>query len=146
MLSQIQPHFLYNALGTISHLCKHDPVDAQKAIQEFSAFLRGNMDSLKDRGPRALRPGAQPCDELPAAEQRRFQSRLKVVYEIQATGFFIPPLSLQPLVENAVRHGILQKDEGGVLTIRAWEGEEDFFAAVGGRRRGLRESRPAPRL
>lgn len=130
MLSQIQPHFLYNALGTISHLCKHDPVDAQKAIQEFSAFLRGNMDSLKDRDPVPFDQELNHVMNYLRLEQRRFQSRLKVVYEIQTTGFFIPPLSLQPLVENAVRHGILQKEEGGVLTIRAWEGEDDFFVAV----------------
>lgn len=130
MLSQIQPHFLYNALGTISHLCKHDPVDAQKAIQEFSAFLRGNMDSLKDRDPVPFDQELNHVMNYLRLEQRRFQSRLKVVYEIQSTDFFIPPLSLQPLVENAVRHGILQKDEGGVLTIRTWEGEEDFFVAV----------------
>lgn len=47
MLSQIQPHFLYNALGTIAHLCRHDPLKAEKATQEFAMFLRGNMDSLK---------------------------------------------------------------------------------------------------
>ena len=130
MLSQIQPHFLYNALGTISHLCKHDPVDAQKAIQEFSAFLRGNMDSLKDRDPVPFEQELNHVMNYLRLEQRRFQNRLKVVYEIQTTGFFIPPLSLQPLVENAVRHGILQKEDGGTLTIRAWEGEDDFFVAV----------------
>lgn len=146
MLSQIQPHFLYNALGTISHLCKRDPVDAQKAIQEFSAFLRGNMDSLKDRAPV---PFGQELDHVMnylRLEQRRFQSRLKVVCEIRTADFFIPPLSLQPLVENAVRHGILQKEEGGVLTIRTWEREEAFCVAVEDDGVGMEKSREFPDL
>lgn len=130
MLSQIQPHFLYNALGTISHLCKHDPVDAQKAIQEFSAFLRGNMDSLKNRDPVPFDQELNHVMNYLRLEQRRFQNRLKIVYEIQATRFSVPPLSVQPLVENAVRHGILKKEDGGVLTIRTWEGPDAFFVAV----------------
>lgn len=146
MLSQIQPHFLYNALGTISHLCRRDPADAQKAIQEFSAFLRGNMDSLKDRAPVPFGQELNHVMNYLRLEQRRFQSRLKVVCEIQAADFFIPPLSLQPLVENAVRHGILQKEEGGVLTIRTWEREEAFCVAVEDDGVGMEKSREFPDL
>ena len=121
-------------------------MDAQKAIQEFSAFLRGNMDSLKDRDPVPFDQELNHVMNYLRLEQRRFQTRLKVVYEIQTTGFFIPPLSLQPLVENAVRHGILQKEEGGVLTIRAWEGERDFFVAVEDDGVGMEKSREFPDL
>lgn len=54
-------------------------------------------------------------------EQRRFQARLKVVYIIEADGFLVPALSLQPPAENAVRHGILKNEEGGVVTVRSRE-------------------------
>ncbi len=59
-------------------------------------------------------------------EQRRFQSRLKVVYEIQATGFFILPCPSSPWWRTPSATASLQKDEGGVLTIRAWEGRRTF--------------------
>lgn len=130
MLSQIQPHFLYNALATISHLCKRDPVEAQKAIQEFTAFLRTNMDSLKRRDPVPFEQELNHVMNYLYLEQRRFQNRLKIVYEIRAVQFSVPPLSVQPLVENAVRHGILKKEDGGVLIIRTWEGPDSFFVAV----------------
>lgn len=130
MLSQIQPHFLYNALTTISHLCKHDPTDAQQAIQEFSSFLRGNMASLKNRTTVPFQQELNHVKNYLRLEQRRFQTRLRVAYDIQATDFFIPALSLQPLVENAVRHGILKKEEGGSITIRSWETSEAFGVAV----------------
>ncbi|GAA6396008.1 sensor histidine kinase [Solibaculum mannosilyticum] len=118
MLSQIQPHFLYNALGTISHLCKRDPEKAQKTIKEFSLFLRANMDSLKTHSPIPFEKELDHVMNYLYLEQQRFQDRLRIVYDIQITDFFIPSLTLQPLVENAVRHGILKKEEGGVITIR----------------------------
>ena len=130
MLSQIQPHFLYNALATISYLCKHDPADAQKAIQEFSSFLRDNMASLKNRDSVPFQQELNHVMNYLQLEQRRFQTRLQVDYDIQATDFFIPPLSLQPLVENAVRHGILKKEEGGSITIRSWETADAFCVTV----------------
>lgn len=113
MLSQIQPHFLYNALGTISHLCKHDPLEARQAIKDFSMFLRGNMDSLYNREPIPFEKELNHVTNYLSLEQRRFQNRLNIVYDISDTDFMIPPLTLQPIVENAVRHGILHREEGG---------------------------------
>lgn len=130
MLSQIQPHFLYNALGTISHLCKRDPSEAQKAIQEFSIFLRANMDSLKKRTPIHFKQELNHVRNYLCLEQRRFQARLRVEYEIQVSDFLVPPLSLQPLVENSVRHGIMRKEEGGLVTIRTRETEDAFLVTV----------------
>lgn len=121
MLSQIQPHFLYNALGTIAYLCRHDPLKAEKATQEFAMFLRGNMDSLKKREPIPFEKELNHVMSYLSLEQQRFQERLQVVYDIGTKDFYIPSLSLQPLVENAVRHGILRKKEGGTITIRTAE-------------------------
>lgn len=130
MLSQIQPHFLYNALGTIAYLCKYDPEKAEKATKEFSMFLRGNMDSLKNREPIPFEKELGHVKNYLYLEQQRFQDRLRVVYDIQTTDFFVPPLSLQPLVENAVRHGILQKKEGGTVTLRTAETEESAVVTI----------------
>lgn len=124
MLSQIQPHFLYNSLGTIAELCKHDPETAEKATLEFTNFLRGNMDSLSTREPIPFGKELEHVKNYLYLEQQRFGSRLCVVYNIETDDFYIPALSLQPLVENAVRHGILKKREGGRLTISTRETDE----------------------
>lgn len=130
MLSQIKPHFLYNALGTIACLCRTDPEKAERATEEFAMFLRANMDSLKNREPIPFEKELAHVKHYLYLEKQRFQERLQVNYDIRATDFYVPPLSLQPLVENAVRHGILQKKEGGTVTIRTFETEEDAFVVV----------------
>lgn len=117
LLSQIQPHFLYNSLGTIYQLCESDPTAARKSVKEFSTFLRSNMDSLKAREPIPFEKELGHVKNYLNLERRRFQDRLEVRYNIEATGFYIPPLSLQPLVENAVRHGIFHRSDGGQITI-----------------------------
>lgn len=124
MLSQIQPHFLYNTLGTIACLCRDNPQKAEKATEEFAKFLRGNMDSLKAREPIPFEKELSHVMNYLYLEQQRFGDRLGVVCNIHVTDFFIPPLSLQPLVENAVRHGILKKKEGGTITISTMETDE----------------------
>lgn len=146
MLSQIQPHFLYNALATISHLCKRDPIEAQKAIQDFSAFLRGNMESLKKREPIPFEQELNHVMNYLYLEQRRFQARLKVIYEIRVSNFQIPPLTLQPLAENAVRHGILKKEEGGIITIRTLETQDAFLVQVEDDGVGFEKSKQFPDL
>ena len=118
MLSQIQPHFLYNSLGTIYHLCESDSEAARKAIKKFSEFLRGNMESLKAREPIAFEMELNHTANYLYLEQQRFGDKLQVIYQIKTVDFLIPPLTLQPLVENAVKHGILNKKNGGTVIIR----------------------------
>lgn len=87
MLSQIQPHFLYNSLGTIAYLCRHDPAKAEKATEEFARFLRGNMDSLKNREPIPFEKELGHVMNYLYLEQQRFQERLQVVYDIGTKDF-----------------------------------------------------------
>lgn len=128
MLSQIQPHFLYNSLGVIYRLCESDPSSARKAIKKFSNFLRGNMDSLKSREPIAFTTELNHVENYLYLEQQRFGDRLQVIYQIKTEDFLIPALSLQPLVENAVQHGILNRRSGGTVMIRTEE--TDGFAVI----------------
>lgn len=121
MLSQVQPHFLYNSLGTIYHLCESDPESARKAIKHFSDFLRGNMDSLKKREPIPFGAELSHVTNYLYLEQQRFGDKLQVIYQIKTQDFLIPPLTLQPLVENAVQHGILNRRNGGTILIRTQE-------------------------
>lgn len=130
MLSQIQPHFLYNTLTTIRQLCDVDPDQAKAAIRDFSLFLRGNMDSLESKAPIPFEQELLHVENYLALEHQRFQDRLKVVYEITARDFSIPSLTLQPVVENAVRHGVLRREEGGTVTIRTEETADAYLVTV----------------
>lgn len=121
MLSQIQPHFLYNSLTVIDQLVKTDPVLARKALADFSTYLRCNLGSLKRSG---LIPFSEELRHIRAylsLEEMRFGEFLTVKYDIQADGFLLPALSVQPLVENAVNHGLGDKRDGGTVTISARE-------------------------
>lgn len=117
MLSQIQPHFLYNALTSIKGLCATDPGRAEKAVDSFSAFLRGNMASLTAPGPIPFSQELAHCRNYLELEQLRFGERVKVACALPVTDFMIPTLTLQPLVENAVRHGVTKRREGGTVRI-----------------------------
>ena len=121
MLSQIQPHFLYNTLTAIQQLCDKDPAQAKESILVFSRFLRGNMNALSSKSPILFEQELTHVRNYLALEQQRFGPRLQVHYAIGAQDFTLPPLTLQPIVENAVRHGVLRREEGGAVTISSWE-------------------------
>ncbi len=130
MLSQIQPHFLYNTLTTIRQLCDIDPKLAKESIRDFSYFLRGNMDSLQSKAPIPFSQELSHAQHYLKLEQQRFVDRLSVKLDTPVLDFSIPPLTLQPLVENAVRHGIIMRDDGGTLTIKTEETADAYIVTV----------------
>ena len=117
-MSQIQPHFLYNALGSISSLCDIDPAKARDATDHFAEYLRMNLESMERFTPIPFRRELNHIETYVWLEQMRFGDKLQVSYEIKAKDFQIPALSVQPLVENAVKHGICAKEQGGSIVIR----------------------------
>jgi len=117
MLSQIQPHFLYNTLGAIARLCQNEP-DAKNAINEFARYLRGNMDSLFQTKPIPFLTELEHTKLYLELERLRFEDDLTVLYDIECTDFMLPSLTLQPLAENAVKHGVRSREDGkGTVTI-----------------------------
>lgn len=130
MLSQIQPHFLYNALYSISQLCDIDAGLAKESILDFGQYLRGNLDSLSRKEPIPFEEELRHVTTYLSLEKKRFDERLEVVYDIQATDFSLPPLSLQPMVENAVRYGVTKTRDGGAVTIRTREEREAWRVEV----------------
>lgn len=117
MLSQIQPHFLYNALTSIRYLCSENPQEAEIAIVHFSRFLRGNMGSLSQKAPIVFQQELEHLENYLFIEKLRFGEKIKVVYALQEKSFFLPALTLQPIVENSIRHGIQPKKAGGTIFI-----------------------------
>jgi sensor histidine kinase YesM len=130
MVSQIQPHFMYNALTSIAMMCELDPEKAQEATVIFADYLRGNMDSLKQKAPVPFSVELEHLKKYVYIEQLRFADKLRVEYDIGPTSFSLPQLSVQPLVENAVKHGVGMKKGGGTVTIATRENETSYEVIV----------------
>lgn len=126
MVSQIQPHFLYNALNTIKYLIKRNPQEAEKALVSFSYYLRGNMDSLTQKAPIPFSNEMEHVKHYSDIELLRFGDRINVEYDIKCDSFTVPALSVQPIVENAIKHGVTKKAEGGTVKISSHE-EENYY-------------------
>lgn len=137
MLSQLQPHFLYNVLNSIYYICGHDPRAAQEAIDKFSDYLRNNMASLEQKEPIPFDEEYRHIQTYLSLEKIRFQKKLNVVYDVETTDFLLPPLTVQPLVENAVKHGVTKKRDGGVVTISTREWEDCYTVTVSDTGRGF---------
>ena len=118
VMSQIKPHFLYNSLNAIYYLCDSDPEKAQEAISNFSDYLRGNMASITSSNPIPFRDELKHTKTYLNLEKMRYDEELRVHYELDTVDFEVPPLTLQPVVENAIKHGIGKRAGGGDLWIR----------------------------
>lgn len=105
MLSQIEPHFIYNSLSTIKALCVKDPETAAEAVSHFAKYLRRNMDSLTEKRLIPFEEELSHLDNYFYLEKLRFRGLVELVYDLKTTNFMLPVLTLQPLAENAVRHG-----------------------------------------
>ena len=126
VLSQIQPHFLYNALTSIYRLCDVKPEAAKEAVSNFSKYLRGNLDSIKQKKMISFADELKHLQAYLSLEKIRYDDDLDIKYDIKTTEFFIPPLTVQPLVENAVNHGISDLPGGGLVTISTEE-KHDYY-------------------
>ncbi len=130
MISQIQPHFLYNSLASIYYLCDEDPQLAKQAIDQFSSYLRMNMDSLKQAKTVEFSKELQHVKNYLSLEKMRYGDRLTIFYNIESTDFLVPALSVQPIAENAVRHGVSKLEEGGTVIISAYEKDDCYEITV----------------
>lgn len=128
LISQINPHFLYNTLSTIQSLCTTNPELAADVTENFAGFLRKNLDTLMDSKLVSMEKELEHLKNYTAIEKVRFP-HIQVIYEIGTTDFEVPNLTVQPLVENAIRHGIRGKRDGKVI-ISTYEKENDFYIQI----------------
>lgn len=129
MINQIQPHFIYNTLNSIQSLIETEPVRASEMIYNFSKYLRTHVDTMEAEG---LVMFAEELDNIKAyadIELVRFR-KIKVVYDIQEKRFFVPMLSIQPIVENAIRHGVSKKLAGGTIEIKSYKTERAYMIEI----------------
>ena len=129
-MSQIQPHFIYNSLSSISTLIEIDPKKAQKALDDFTSYLRHNLSSLTEKKLIPFEDELKHIETYVSLEKVRFGDRVKVIYDIKVKDFAVPTLSIQPIVENAIKHGILKKVDGGTVTFKTYETKDSYVVEV----------------
>ncbi|MDO4537842.1 MAG: histidine kinase [Coriobacteriales bacterium] len=130
MLAQIQPHFLRNTLESVGRLCQGNP-EAQDAIAKTSRYLQENVDALSREVVASFEHELLHVKTYLELEQLHFGDAINVVYQIGCTDFLLPTLTLQPLVENAVEHGIRGTEDGrGTVTIASHEYEHHWDVVI----------------
>ncbi|MGH7516450.1 MAG: sensor histidine kinase [Gemmatimonadales bacterium] len=117
--AQLQPHFLFNTLNTIASLIAEDPRAAEEVVESLSDLLRAALHEA-GRPEIALARELELLDQYLAIQETRFRGRLRVrrVLDPEASRAAVPPMVLQPLAENAIRHGTALRGAGGTLTVR----------------------------
>lgn len=106
MVLQMRPHFIYNTMMSIYYLCKQDPDLAQRVTLDFTTYLRKNFTAIASEEPIPFSEELEHARAYLAVEQTQFDDRLYVDYDTPHLEFRLPPLTLQPIVENAVKHGM----------------------------------------
>lgn len=130
MMSQIRSHFVFNILNAISGMCKYDPEKADDTVVRFARYLRNNIDIMEDDKPVLFSTELAHLEDYVMLEQVRFGDKIEFYADVKVGPFMIPPLILQPVVENAIKHGLTQKVSGGTVVLRAREEQENIVITV----------------
>ena len=132
LMAQIKPHFIYNCLAIIRYLCGVDSKMAEETIEHFSDYLRQSMEIITKIDCIPFSDEMKLVDNYLYMEKKRFGEKIRIGKKIEAYKFKIPPLTLQPLVENAVKHGLQGRgrNKAGLVTISAWEENDAYLVMV----------------
>ncbi|MBQ9001805.1 MAG: histidine kinase [Eggerthellaceae bacterium] len=128
MALQMRPHFIYNVMSSIYYLCAQDPARAQRVTLDFTDYLRANFEAVAQEDEVPFPKELEHTQAYLAVEQTRLEDGLVVEVDCPHTAFRLPPLTLQPLVENAVKHGA--DPELPPLHVRITTREEAGFSVV----------------
>jgi len=128
LISQIRPHFLYNVLNTIIGL--DDVNTMRKSIVMFGKYLRGNLDIFSLESTIPFTNELEHIKTYVGLEKLRYEDNLQVYYDIREISFNLPPLCVQVLVENAIKHGISKREEGGSVTISTYSDGHNYYIEV----------------
>ena len=129
MISQIRPHFIYNTLGSIEQLCKLDPKKAGELVHNFAKYLRGNFGELDNPKPIYMSQEMEHVHHYISIENVRFPD-MTFTFEMNSDDFKIPALTVQPIVENAIKHGLMKLPKGGTINVVSYESETDYCISV----------------
>lgn len=129
-MSQIRSHFIFNILNAISGMCKYDPEMADETVVRFARYLRTNIDIMQQVKVVTFDAAVQHLEDYVALQQIRFGDKVRFRQELRVDGFPIPSLVLQPIVENAIKHGLTPKPEGGTIFLKTWCDRKNFYILI----------------
>ncbi len=130
LTTQMQPHFIFNSLNSIGELCVLDPQKAEEAVIHFSKYLRANISFLNGTQVVRFTEEMENVRHYFSLERIRFGGDIRLVEELEVEAFFVPLLSVEPLVENAFKHGLREKDGGGTVTVKSYEDKNQYIVEV----------------
>lgn len=129
MMSQIRPHFIYNTLGSIEQLCELDPPKAGELVHNFAKYLRGNFGELDNPKPILMSQEMEHVRHYINIENVRFPD-MTFSFEMKSEDFSLPALTVQPIVENAIKHGLMKLEKGGSIRVVSYETDTDYCICV----------------
>lgn len=129
LTQQIQPHFIYNTMNTAYLLSENHPEQARTLIQDFMTYLKSNISTLSSTRPIPFEEELATTRAFGNILLTRYRNRFTVEYDLACTDFLLPALTIQPLVENAIKHGVLQSSEPDRKVI-VRSAEQDSFWEV----------------
>ena len=129
MMSQIRPHFIYNTLGSIEQLCNIDPEKAGELVHNFAKYLRGNFGELDNPKPILMSQEMEHVRHYISIENVRFPD-MTFSFEMKSDDFHIPALTIQPIVENAIKHGLMKLQKGGTIHVASYETDTHYCVRV----------------
>ena len=129
MMSQIRPHFIYNTLGSIEQLCSIDPPKAGELVHNFAKYLRGNFGELDNPRPILMSQEMEHVRHYISIENVRFPD-MTFSFEMNSVDFYIPALTIQPIVENAIKHGLMKLPKGGKIRVVSYETDTHYCVSV----------------
>ena len=129
MMSQIRPHFIYNTLGSIEQLCNIDPQKAGELVHNFAKYLRGNLRELDNPRPILMSQEMEHVRHYISIENVRFPD-MTFSFEMDSVDFHIPALTVQPIVENAIKHGLMKLPKGGTIRVVSYETDTHYCVSV----------------
>ena len=129
MITQLQPHFIYNSLSAIAEI-EGVPDKAQKAIVDFSDYLRKNLDVMTGSELITFEQELEHVRKYVELEKLRFGEKVNVVFDIQSSDFLLPAMVVQMLVENAIKHGITKKYKGGTVWVSTKHEDKKYVVTI----------------
>ena len=129
MMSQIRPHFIYNTLGSVEQLCEIDPKKASELVHDFAKYLRGNFGELDNPKPISMIKEMEHVRHYVSIENVHFPD-MTFTFEMNSKDFDIPALTVQPIVENAIKHGLMKLQKGGTIKVVSYETDTHYCVTV----------------
>ena len=120
---QMRPHFIYNTMTSIYYLCEQNPKKAMETIDNFTNYLRKNFSAIAKNGTIPFKEELEHVRAYLAIEQVRFEDKLFVEFDTPHTNFRIPPLTLQPIIENSIKYGVDPESEPLYISVQTNETE-----------------------